>query len=101
MSEVDTARANLGLHGRDIAEIEIEAQRDAQHNNYDISRNPYPSSTYAGLIYTRECQRNHPFLGARLQRANAPLRAEPSAVANGCDEREQEQAREHQQRSPF
>ena len=52
------ARAALRkqISGRDIAEIEIEAQRDADLNGYDAKQNPYPSGTYAALVYTLACQ---------------------------------------------
>lgn len=50
----DDLRAHLD--GQDVAEIEIEARRDAQQAGYNIRQNPYPAGSFASLSYTSECQ---------------------------------------------
>ena len=46
------------LDGQSVAELEIEARRDAIEADYDIRSNPYPAGTFPSLCYTDECQRN-------------------------------------------
>ena len=57
MSEIIHAYDDIRryLDGRDTAEIEIEARRDAIEAGHDIQANPYPAGTFASLCYTSEC----------------------------------------------
>lgn len=43
---------------QDVAEMEIEARRDAIEAGYDIRANPHPAGTFSCLVYIDECQRN-------------------------------------------
>lgn len=53
MSDLERAYKETNLHGRDLAEIEIEARRDA-HEIRDPQKNPYKAGTFASLVYTDE-----------------------------------------------
>jgi serine phosphatase RsbU (regulator of sigma subunit) len=44
------------LDGQSIAELEIEARRDAQQAGFNIRQNPYPAGSFESLCYTSECQ---------------------------------------------
>jgi len=46
------------MSGRAIAELEIEARRDAHENHFSMSECPYDRGSYARLVYTQECQRH-------------------------------------------
>lgn len=43
---------------QNVAEMEIEARRDAIEAGYNIRANPHPAGTFECLIYIDECQRN-------------------------------------------
>lgn len=46
------------IAAQDVAEMEIEARRDAIEAGHDIRRNPHPAGTFSCLVYIDECQRN-------------------------------------------
>lgn len=48
------------MAARDVAEMEIEARRDAEANNFDISANPYNTATetFSALMYDYACTKN-------------------------------------------
>lgn len=52
------AQTCLQIAARDVAEMEIEARRDAIEAGFDIRRNPHPTGTLSCLVYIDECQRN-------------------------------------------
>lgn len=47
------------ISGQDVAEIEIEARRDAQESGGDIRQNPYSvyENPFGRLVYTDECSK--------------------------------------------
>lgn len=53
MNELQKAYDESGLHGRDLAELEIEARRDA-HELQDLRKNPYDKGSFAALVYIDE-----------------------------------------------
>lgn len=46
------------LSGRDVAEMEIEARREAVENHYNARLNPFKPGSFESLCYTSECS-NH------------------------------------------
>ena len=85
------------IGGQTVEEMEIEARRDAQENNYATKLSPYKPGTFAALCYLDECQKH--FFGT--QGALPPLRSEPDKLASGRDECQEEQGAKYQQRTPF
>ena len=46
------------IDGQSVAEMEIEARRDAQQAGYDIRANPHPAGSWSALVYGHECLLN-------------------------------------------
>jgi len=46
------------MPGQDIAEMEIEARRDAADCGWRVRGNPYPKGSFEALCYTSECQQH-------------------------------------------
>jgi|TARA_R110000787_G_scaffold232324_1_gene339529 hypothetical protein len=53
MTELQRAYKETNLLGRDLAEIEIEARRDAQESG-NVRDNPYDPNSFAALIFVDE-----------------------------------------------
>ena len=56
MSEATYNELREQLDGQSIAEMEIEARRDAQQAGFKIQQNPFPAGSFESLCYTSECQ---------------------------------------------
>ena len=46
------------MPGQDIAEMDIEARREADQNNYQVRANPFEKGSFEHLCYTDACQQH-------------------------------------------
>ncbi len=55
-TNIEKAYNASNLHGRDLAELEIEARRDA-HEFRSLDKNPYEKGSFPWLVYNSEIQK--------------------------------------------